>query len=161
VEGNMEIVGRTTIHPLAFYSGKLSGYLAWMLLGLDSLGVRAVQGLHAVVLDYLSYSLLVVAAVFFVSSLMSLGRSTRLGLPTGQTKLKTGGVYRVSRNPMYVGFDALTLAAILGTGNSVVLVLGVYSIVVYHFIIAGEESYLSSVFGTAYAEYRASVRKYL
>ncbi len=157
----MEIVGRTTIHPLIFYSGKLSGYLAWVLLGLDYLGVRAVPGLHAVVLDYLSYILLVVAAVFIASSLASLGKSTRLGLPTGQTKLKTGGVYRVSRNPMYVGFDALTLAAILGIGNPVVLVLGLYSMVVYHFIIAGEERYLSSVFGTAYAQYRASVRKYV
>ena len=157
----MEIVGRTTIHPLVFYSGKLSGYLTWVLLGLDYFGVRAAQGLHAVVLDYLSYILLVVAAVFIVSGLVSLGKSTRLGLPTGQTELKTGGVYRVSRNPMYVGFDALTLAAILGTGNPVVLVLGVYSIVVYHFIIAGEERYLSSVFGTAYAQYRASVRKYV
>ena len=157
----MEIVGRTTIHPLVFYSGKLSGYLTWVLLGLDDLGVRAVQGFHAVVLDYLSSMLLVVAAVFVVSSLVSLGKSTRLGLPTGRTELKTGGVYRVSRNPMYVGFDALTLAAILGTGNAVVLALGVYSMVVYHFIIAGEERYLSSVFGTAYAQYRASVRKYV
>ena len=157
----MEIVGRTTIHPLVFYSGKLSGYVTWVVLGLDHLGVRAVQGLHAVVLDHVSYILLAVAAVFIVSSLVSLGKSTRVGLPTGPTKLKTGGVYRVSRNPMYVGFDALTLAAILGTGNPVVLVLGVYSMVVYHFIIAGEERYLSSVFGTAYAQYRASVRKYV
>jgi protein-S-isoprenylcysteine O-methyltransferase Ste14 len=62
---------------------------------------------------------------------------------------------------MYVGFDALTLAAILGTGNPVVLVLGVYSMVVYHFIIAGEERYLLSVFGTAYSQYKASVRKYV
>ncbi len=157
----MEIVGRTTIHPFVFYSGKLSGYITWVLLGLNRLGVRAVPGLHALVLDYLSYTLLVVAAIFIVSGLVSLGKSTRLGLPTGQTELKTGGVYRVSRNPMYVGFDALTLAAILGTGNPVVLVLGVYSMVVYHFIIAGEERYLSSVFGMAYAQYRASVRKYV
>ena len=157
----MEIVGRPPINPLVFYSGKLSGYLTWVLLGLNYLGVRVVQGLHAVVLDYLSYTLLVIAAVFFVSSLVSLGKSTRLGLPTGQTTLKTGGVYRVSRNPMYVGFDALTLAAILGTGNPVVLVLGVYSMVVYHFIIASEERYLLSVFGMAYSQYKASVRKYV
>lgn len=157
----MEIVGRPSIHPLVFYSGKLSGYLTWVLLGLDHLGVRAVQGFRAVVLDYLSYTLLVIAAIFFVSSLVSLGKSTRLGLPTGRTTLKTGGIYRVSRNPMYVGFDALTLAAILGTGNAVVLVLGVYSMVVYHFIIAGEERYLLSVFGTAYSQYMASVRKYV
>jgi protein-S-isoprenylcysteine O-methyltransferase Ste14 len=157
----MEIVGRTTIHPLVFYSGKLSGYLTWVLLGLNHLGVRAAQGLDAVALDYLSYILLAVGAVFIVFGLVSLGKSTRLGLPTGQTELKTGGAYRVSRNPIYVGFDALTLAAILGTGSPVVLVLGAYSMVVYHFIIEAEERYLSSVFGTAYAQYRASVRKYI
>ena len=157
----MEIVGRATLHPLLFYSGKLSGYLTWVLLSLDHFWVRPIQGLHAVVLDDLSYMLLVVAAVFIVLSLVSLGRSTRVGLPSGQTRLKTGGVYRMSRNPMYVGFNALTLAAILGTGNLVVLVVGVYSMVVYHLIIGGEERYLSAVFGTAYAQYRASVRKYV
>jgi hypothetical protein len=50
----MEIAGRTTIHPLVFYSGKLSGYLTWVLLGLDYLGVRAIRGFHASVLDYLN-----------------------------------------------------------------------------------------------------------
>jgi protein-S-isoprenylcysteine O-methyltransferase Ste14 len=157
----MEIVGRPPIHPIVFYSGKLSGYLTWVLLGLNYLGVPSLQGFHAVVLDYLSYTLLVVAAAFFVSSLVSLGKSTRLGLPTGHTTLKTGGVYRVSRNPMYVGFNALTLGAIFGTGNAVVLVLGVYSMMVYHFIIASEERYLLSVFGMAYSQYKASVRKYV
>ncbi len=158
---HLEIIGRPPIHPLVFYSGKLSGYLAWVWLGLDHLGVHAFQGPDAVVLDYLSYALLVIAAVLIVSSFLSLGKSTRLGLPTDQTRLKTGGVYRLSRNPMYVGFHALTLAAIFSTGNPVVLVLGVYSIVVYHFIIAGEERHLLAVFGTAYSQYQASVRKYI
>ena len=51
-------------------------------------------GLHAVVLDYLSYTLLVVAAIFIVSGLVSLGKSTRLGLPTGQTELNWGNLSR-------------------------------------------------------------------
>ncbi len=59
---------------------------------------------------------------------------------------------------MYVGFDVLALAAILRTGNPGALVLGVYSIVVYHFIIGG---YLSSADETADAQAKASVRKYV
>jgi protein-S-isoprenylcysteine O-methyltransferase Ste14 len=157
----MEIVGRTTIHPVVFYSGKLAGYLAWVILGLDYAGVHLTRGFDSVVLDRVSYVLLGVAAVFIVLSLVNLGSSTRLGLPTGATELKTGGIYRVSRNPMYVGFDALTLAAMLGLRNLMVFVLGMYSILVYHLIILGEERFLVAAFGAPYAEYSGRVRRYL
>jgi protein-S-isoprenylcysteine O-methyltransferase Ste14 len=158
---NMELIGRTTIHPVVFYSGKCAGYLTWALLGLDHAGLRLMRGLDAVVLDRVAYAFLGVASVFIVSSLVSLGGSTRLGLPTGPTELKTGGIYRVSRNPMYVGFDALSLAAMLGLGHPIVLGLGAYSIVVYHLIIVGEERFLAATFGAPYAEYRGRVRRYL
>jgi protein-S-isoprenylcysteine O-methyltransferase Ste14 len=157
----MEIVGRTTIHPVAFYSGKFAGYLTWAALGLDYAGVHLTQGSDSVVLDRVSYVCLGVAAVFIVVSLVNLGASTRLGLPTGATELKTGGIYRVSRNPMYVGFDMLTLAAMLGLRSPIVLVLGAYSILVYHLIIVGEERFLAAAFGAPYAEYRGRVRRYL
>jgi protein-S-isoprenylcysteine O-methyltransferase Ste14 len=157
----MEIVGRTTVHPVVFYSGKFAGYLAWVALGLDYIGVRLTRGFDSVVLDRVSYVFLGVAAVFIVLSLVNLGASTRLGLPTDATELKTGGIYRVSRNPMYVGFDALTLAAMLALRSPIVLVLGVYSILVYHLIILGEERFLVAAFGAPYAEYSGRVRRYL
>ncbi len=58
-------------------------------------------------------------------------------------------IFRISRNPMCVGFDLLTLSAVLKLGHRLLLVLGVYSIVVCHLIILGEEAYLASVFGEA------------
>lgn len=157
----MEIVGRTTIHPVVFYSGKCAGYLTWALLGLNYAGVSLTPGVDLVVLDRVSYAFLGVASVFIVWSLVSLGGSTRLGLPTGPTELKTGGIYRVSRNPMYVGFDALSIAAILGLRNPIVLVLGGFSILVYHLIIVGEERFLAATFGAPYVEYSGRVRRYL
>jgi protein-S-isoprenylcysteine O-methyltransferase Ste14 len=157
----MEIVGRATIHPTVFYSGKLCGYLTWVLIGLDFLGVHPLSGFHVKSMDYVSYILSVVASVFIVFSSVNLGKSIRLGLPTGSMVLKTQGLYRISRNPMYLGFDMLTLAAILKIGNPAVLLLGSYSIIVYHMIILGEEAYLASTFGEAYSQYRARVRRYL
>jgi protein-S-isoprenylcysteine O-methyltransferase Ste14 len=157
----MEIIGRTTIHPIIFYSGKFSGYLTWVALGLDSAGVHLTRGSDSVLLDRVSFVFLGVAAVFVLSSLVNLGASTRLGLPTGATELKTGGIYRISRNPMYVGFDALTLAAMLGLRSPIVLVLGGYSILVYQLIIIGEERFLAAAFGAPYREYRERVRRYL
>jgi protein-S-isoprenylcysteine O-methyltransferase Ste14 len=157
----VEIVGRATIHPVVFYSGKCAGYLTWFLLGLSWAGVGLPRGSDSAALQRVSCVLLGVAAAFIASSLVSLGRSTRLGLPTGPTELKTGGPYGVSRNPMYVGFDALTLAAMLGLRHPVVLVLGAYSILVYHLIIIGEERFLAATFGAPYAEYGGRVRRYL
>ena len=61
---------------------------------------------------------------------------------------------------MYVGFHALTIAAVLKTGSVVVLVLGIYSVLVYHRIILGEEDYLLSAFGEQYEGYRNRVRRY-
>lgn len=157
----MEFIGRTSIRPLLFYSGKFGGYLVWILLLLDYLGIHVLAGFHSIALDDLSYLGAGAAMLFIVLSFVNLGSSVRLGLPTGATQLKTGGVYRLSRNPMYVGFDLLTLAAILATGSPVVLVLGLYSIVVYDLIIRAEEKYLESAFGAPYAEYRERVRRYL
>jgi len=71
------------------------------------------------------------------------------------------GVYRYSRNPMYVGMALLQTALGIGLGNlwviaSVVLSLGlVYLIAVRH-----EEAYLASKFGDSYIRYRASVRRW-
>jgi protein-S-isoprenylcysteine O-methyltransferase Ste14 len=156
----MELVGRTTIHPALFYSGKVAGYLTWVLLALEYAGVALVPGIHSSVLGYLSLLAIGVGLAFIALSAAHLGRSTRLGLPTGETVLKSGGVYRLSRNPMYVGFHALTIAAVLKTGSVVVLVLGIYSVLVYHRIILGEEDYLLSAFGEQYEGYRNRVRRY-
>jgi protein-S-isoprenylcysteine O-methyltransferase Ste14 len=62
---------------------------------------------------------------------------------------------------MYLGFHALTLAAVLVTGSLFVLLPGLYSVVVYHLIILGEERYLQSAFGPEFERYRRHVRRYL
>jgi protein-S-isoprenylcysteine O-methyltransferase Ste14 len=93
-------------------------------------------------------------------SLINLGASTRLGLPASQTSFKTHGIYRFSRNPMYLGFDLLTLGAIACNPHVVIAVMGLYSMIVYHLIILGEEKFLRQRFGDTYAEYADRVRRY-
>ncbi len=62
---------------------------------------------------------------------------------------------------MYLGFNLLTFACILFTMNIVVLIMGLYSMIVYHYIILGEEKYLRIRFGNGYDEYMKKVRRYL
>jgi len=49
----------------------------------------------------------------------------------------------------------------LATGSVFVLLLGLYSGVVYHLIILGEERYLQAVHGPEFERYRQQVRRYL
>jgi protein-S-isoprenylcysteine O-methyltransferase Ste14 len=84
-----------------------------------------------------------------------------LGLPKEDITLKTGGIYKASRNPMYVGFDLVTISSIVYSGNLLIAVMGVYSIIIYHAIILGEEKFLASRFGEEYADYKKKVGRYI
>lgn len=105
--------------------------------------------------------LLFVGAIFTIVSLTNLGKSTSLGIPNENTELKTRGVYKISRNPMYMGFNLFSLSAILFTGNIIVVIFGIYSILVYHLIILGEEEFLEERFTKKYLEYKNKVRRYV
>lgn len=78
------------------------------------------------------------------------------------TALVTEGLYRFSRNPIYVGF-AVTYAGLAIAMDSVLaLALLVPCLaVVDRLVIAREERYLADRFGADYAAYRARVRRWL
>lgn len=78
------------------------------------------------------------------------------------TVLATDGLYRFSRNPIYLGF-AITYAGLaIAMDSALVLVLLIPCLfVVDRFVIRREERYLSAKFGADYDAYRARVRRWL
>ncbi len=82
--------------------------------------------------------------------------------PESASTLVRSGVYRWSRNPMYVGLTLLLGAWSLWLG-SVWALLGPVALVLYlsRFQIAPEERVLSAKFGADYEAYRAAVRRWL
>jgi protein-S-isoprenylcysteine O-methyltransferase Ste14 len=157
----LNLIGRSPINPLLFYTGKFAGYAIWGVwitcaLGTERFVVDPVPSLQA-----LSFVTFGAGLVLALVSALNLGDATRLGLPDEQTELKTGGLYRFSRHPMYVGFHLFTLSALFYTLNPVLVLLGLYSIYVYHQIITAEEAFLEQRFGDDYAEYKTRVRRYL
>ena len=82
--------------------------------------------------------------------------------PHNSSRIVTSGIYRFTRNPMYVGMLLLLLAwaAYLANVASVVLV-SVYVAYITFFQIQPEERILAARFGHEYEEYLRSVRRWL
>jgi protein-S-isoprenylcysteine O-methyltransferase Ste14 len=82
--------------------------------------------------------------------------------PERASSLVTGGVYRVSRNPMYVGLGCLLLAWAVYLGSPWA-VLGPVLFVAWitRFQIVPEERVLGRLFGTEFEAYRRRVRRWL
>jgi len=113
----------------------------------------------------LSAVLLAVAVAFDLAGLLAF-RAMRTTVnplaPTRATALVTGGVYRVTRNPMYVGLCVLLLAWAMYLG-ALAPWLGPPLFVAYitRFQIQPEERALRRLFGGRYAQYTARVRRWL
>lgn len=75
--------------------------------------------------------------------------------------LVTDGIYRHTRNPMYLGMAllALGLGFALGSVGSLLLLIPAV-VAIDRFVIAREEAYLSRQFGGSYHAYCARVRRW-
>ena len=82
--------------------------------------------------------------------------------PDKASRLVSGGIYRVSRNPMYLGFALLLLAWAVFLASPWML-LGVPAFMLYigRFQIQPEERALETLFGQEFRDYRAQVRRWL
>ena len=82
--------------------------------------------------------------------------------PQNATVLVTSGVYRFTRNPMYLGLLLVLLGWCLFLCSALAL-LGPVAFVAYinRFQIVPEERVLLAKFGSAYSEFAASARRWL
>lgn len=74
----------------------------------------------------------------------------------------TGGIYRFTRNPMYVGmtFIALGLGTLMASVGALIMILPAV-LAIDRFVIAKEEAYLQRRFGSDYEAYCRTVRRWL
>ena len=107
--------------------------------------------------------LLVVALFFSYRSLRQFFLSKNTLIPIKPaSSLQTTGIYRISRNPMYVGLAIIYLGLTCLIGNWWNFILfPVLFLIVQEYIIKREEKYLKLEFGEQYEGYKKTVRRWL
>ena len=110
-----------------------------------------------------SLLVIAIAAAFLLGAMTRFWRSRTPLIPhKPATTLVQTGVYRLSRNPMYVGLTALYLG-LTGLLNSYwpLVFLPAVVVLLQALVIRREERYLRGAFGADYAAYCARVRRWL
>lgn len=81
---------------------------------------------------------------------------------TTTPEIVTEGIYRVTRNPMYVGMALLQLGIGVALANGwIVALIPLVLVIIYAIAIRHEEAYLERKFGEGYLVYKRSVRRWI
>ena len=153
--------GDAPIDRTLFYSSKHLILVLWAAMVLDSWGVKVSFLEGPAALKRAAVCVWGAGFILLFIGRFGLGDSFRIGCPKESTRLRVDGLFRVSRNPMYLGVYSTLLASVLYTLNPVLLLFGAFIVAVHHRIILAEETHLRSAFGKNYAEYCCRVRRYL
>ena len=101
--------------------------------------------------------------VVFIFAVVTMRDSWRAGVSeTERTELVTIGIYQISRNPAFLGFDLVYIGIVLMFFNWVLLAVSAFAGLMFHLqIVNVEEDFLARTFGEAYLDYRKKVNRYL
>lgn len=106
-------------------------------------------------------ALLGLGTCLFIIAMVTMQDNWRAGIPEkDKTDMVTTGIYTISRNPAFLGFDLTYIGASLAFGNIIVLILTALTIALMHLQILEEEKYLETTFGKRYDTYKNKVGRY-
>lgn len=108
------------------------------------------------------FILLLVSLVWTVVAQAQMGNSWRIGIDTkNRTELVQRGVFKLSRNPIFVGMIVTLLGLFLVIPNVGTLITLLVGSILIGIQVRLEEEYLTSTHGDTYSEYRRNVRRWI
>ncbi len=113
-------------------------------------------------LSWLAPALFLAGSLLAITAMKKLGEDLIFGLPEGGINhLQTDGIYKISRNPLYLGFFMILVASWVSVPNPVNIGAGGIAIVIHHMIILKEERFLIARNGGEYLAYMKKTGRYL
>lgn len=112
-------------------------------------------------LKWVGAALIVAGQIIFLLALLAFGDSWRVGIDKqAPGTLITGGVFAVSRNPIFLFVDLYFIGTFLINGTASFLIFAVLAVAGLHYQIVQEEKFLSSNYGRVYRAYQARTGRY-
>ena len=100
--------------------------------------------------------------ILFLIAIITMKNSCRAGIPSeDKIEFVSNGIYKISRNPAFVGFDLMYIGICLLYCNVLTIVFSLFAIIMLHFQILEEEKYLKKTFGEKYLTYKNKVCRYI
>ena len=100
--------------------------------------------------------------ITFILAFLNFGNSWRIGIDRKKPgALVTKGIFSITRNPIYLAFDLLSLGMFLMNGTWFFLIFALLAAVACHFQILREEEFLRRQYGQEFADYCRRTPRYL
>ncbi|MEG0542048.1 MAG: methyltransferase [Angelakisella sp.] len=105
-------------------------------------------------LFYTGVAVYVIGIILLIVSVVSFATPAKNGI-------NESGIYRLSRNPMYVAYFVFFFGCVLLTQSLVLLAVVLVFQITSHWIILSEERWCIRKFGNEYRQYMERVRRYI
>ena len=121
------------------------------------------NGTAHIALRIIGVVILALGVLSFVLSVIQMKDNWRAGVAKeDKTFLVTNGIYSVSRNPAFLGFDLMYISILCSFFNIYLCFATAFALLFFHLqIVNVEEDYLLETFGDEYISYRKKVCRYI
>jgi protein-S-isoprenylcysteine O-methyltransferase Ste14 len=139
----------------------------WLLLTIGAMVAAhrylPLQRLPGLVPDLAGLLLILLGVVMAFTSVRRFSRAETGIVPFHEaTAMVTGGFYRFTRNPMYLGMVLVLLGIALKMGSlGAFLPIPLFALVIHFRYVLPEERFLEEAFGDDYLAFKARVRRWL
>ena len=105
--------------------------------------------------------IILLGIVLLILALTAIKDNFLIGInPNTNTSLVTSGIYKISRNPIFLGFDLLYIGLFFVFPNPINLIFTIILVWLFDSLINIEEGYLVSSYKDDYINYKSKVKKY-
>ena len=140
----------------------VAAVLALIALGMSPQRLGELAWLNSVPADGVGWALLMVSLLIITIAQANMGRAWRIGIDHTSTPiLAREGLFRWSRNPIFLGLRFNLLGLFLILPNAATLVIWLVAEALMQVQVRLEEEHLARTFGDTYADYQGSVRRWV
>lgn len=135
----------------------------YLLPFMQIISIVLYSGTVHIALRIIGVVIIVLGVMTFIISVAQMKDNWRAGVQREEkTNLVTTGIYFISRNPAFLGFDLMYIGILSTFFNWYLCFATIFAIVLFHLqIVNVEEDFLIEAFGEEYLEYKKKVFRYL